>query len=109
MHTEPTHTSSRERLWDQLARVQRLSFVAESALATGWNGAGQGGVRVTAPEASVWLFEETGTWQPDGGPVLPFRNVFRWTKRGAVIGLEHLRFGPDAPVLLFDLIPARGR
>jgi hypothetical protein len=57
------------------------------------------------PAADVLLFHETGTWQPQGGSTLPFRNVFRWMQKGAVLQLEHLRFGPDAPVFLFDLTP----
>lgn len=93
-----------ERLWDRLAGVRHLSFVAQSALATGWNGAGRGEVVVTSPVDAVLLFQETGFWQPEGGRALPFRNVFRWTNPGGGIRLEHLRYGPDAPVFLFDLV-----
>jgi hypothetical protein len=33
-----------------------------------------------------------------------FRNVFRWTLLGPkLVRLEHLRFGPDHPVYLFEL------
>ena len=103
MAIRTSHNSPLERLWDRLAGVHRLSFVAQSALATGWNGAGHGDVVVTRPAADVLLFHETGTWQSQGGTTLPFRNVFRWTQKGAVLQLEHLRFGPDAPVLLCDL------
>lgn len=91
-------------LWEQLACVETLSFVAESALATGWHGEGRGDVGVTMPAEDALLFYESGTWRPDGGVDLSFRNVFRWTKLGDAIRLEHLRFGPDAPVYLFDLM-----
>lgn len=32
-----------------------------------------------------------------------FTNVFRWTKLDQQLRLEHLRFGPDKPVFLFDM------
>lgn len=33
-----------------------------------------------------------------------FRNVFRWTRIEGNIRLEHLRFGTDNPVFLFDMV-----
>lgn len=51
------------------------------------------------------MFQESGTWQPSasGRPAVRFTNVFRWSARSETIRLEHLRFGPENPVLLFDL------
>jgi hypothetical protein len=31
--------------------------------------------------------------------------VFRWSAVGESLRLEHLRFGPEHPVLLFDMTP----
>lgn len=55
-------------------------------------------------------FTESGSWFPAVGRVLRFRNVFRWSRAEAAGGLrlEHLRFGPDRPVHLFDLVPGQG-
>lgn len=93
-------------LWRTLSRVRRLGFVARSAGATGWNGSGQGTVLVEHPARGVLTYDESGVWRPDGSGELKFRNVFRWTLLGsAAIRLEHLRFGPKRPVLLFELIP----
>jgi hypothetical protein len=91
-----------------LRRVRSLQFVAESEAATGWNGAGTGSVVVSEPAVGVVVFHETGSWQPNasGRPAIRFFNVFRWSAVGDVLRLEHLRAGPDSPVLLFDLAPA---
>jgi hypothetical protein len=50
-------------------------------------------------------FAEEGTWAPDGGRELRFHNVYCWTRQAesGTLRLEHLRFGADNPVLLFDL------
>jgi len=56
------------------------------------------------------IFHERGTWTPEGGRQMPFRNVFRWTAapEGDRIRLEHLRFGAGSPVYLFDLVRVGG-
>ena len=97
-------------LWSVLQRVRALRFDARTEAATGWDGTGTGTVAVSEPAAGVVVFEEVGTWQPSisGRPAIGFNNVFRWTVIGEVLRLEHLRFGPDAPVLLFDLAPGEG-
>src|SRR5262245_37173249 len=93
-------------LWGALRRIRALRFTARSGAGSGWNGTGSGTVLVTAPQDGVLLFEESGTWQPDQGKPLRFRNVFRWTLLDPQrIRLEHLRFGPAHPVYLFDLAP----
>ncbi|MGH7702137.1 MAG: DUF6314 family protein [Gemmatimonadales bacterium] len=103
---EYRYRGSGAALWRTLPRVRRLEFVAWSAVATGWNGRGEGTVRVEDPGSGVLIFNERGVWRPEGGGELKFRNVFRWTPLGsALIRLEHLRFGPKRPVPLFDLIP----
>jgi hypothetical protein len=61
---------------------------------------------VTQPERGVLLLAETGLWQPDTGREVAFTNIFRWTiLRSERVRLEHLRFGPDKPILLFELEP----
>ncbi len=93
-------------LWDWLRRVQFLQFVAQSASPSGWNGKGSGRVTVRAPDSSTLIFTEKGTWRPNGGQELGFHNVFRWVVLDVErVRLEHLRFGPDQPVFLFDLVP----
>jgi hypothetical protein len=89
--------------------VQELTFEARSRAAAynGWNGSGKGVVQVEAVKAGVILFHERGVWVPEGGREITFSNVFRWTADpdGHFLRLEHLRFGPDHLVYLFDLVP----
>jgi hypothetical protein len=55
-------------------------------------------------------FHEQGLWRPEGGERdICFHNVYRWTAVGETVRLEHLRFGADNPVVLFDLAPAGDR
>lgn len=91
-------------LWTRLRHVRSLRFIAQSAMVTGWQGGGTGSVVVDAPADSVLTFTESGSWQPAGGRSLRFSNVFRWSRINSdLIRLEHLRFGADHPVYLFDL------
>jgi hypothetical protein len=93
-----------EELWNLLGEVRSLSFVARIAEPTGWNGRGFGTVDVRLSDDGVMTFTEQGTWQPrDSVRALRFRNLYRWTLAGDVLRLEHLRFGVDNPVYLFDL------
>lgn len=96
-----------DALWARLATVVKLRFEATSQSAGGWNGAGAGTVTLERPDDETLLFQERGTWQPEGGADLAFSNVFRWTivrERGS-LRLAHLRFGPERPVELFELWP----
>jgi hypothetical protein len=93
------------RLWDRLGRVRGLHFVGLSANESGWNGSGVGTVVVASPSPEVLIFNESGVWQPTGGGRISFRNVFRWRRLGLeAVRLEHLRYGADHPVYLFDLM-----
>lgn len=93
-------------LWGCLERVRWLRIVAHSGRTTGWNGIGVGSVVVESPRATVLTYAETGTWQPAVGRETRFRNTFRWWLVGPeLVRLEHLRFGEDNPVYLFDLAP----
>jgi hypothetical protein len=94
--------------WARLPSVRELTFEARSRAASnsGWNGSGKGVVQVETVEAEVILFHERGTWTSQEGREITFSNVFRWTADpdGRFIRLEHLRFGPNHPVYLFDLV-----
>jgi len=93
-------------LWQSLCQVRSLRFTARSATQGGWNGIGSGGVAVEVMGTAVCTFTETGSWEPLGGKSLRFSNVFRWSILGPeAVRLEHLRFGPDHPVYLFDMTP----
>jgi hypothetical protein len=97
-----------EELWDRFWRVGTLSFVARSARAGGWNGTGSGTVEALRAGEGTMTFIEAGIWRPEGGRATRFSNVFRWSVVGDAIRLEHLRFGADRPVHLFDLAPEDG-
>lgn len=108
--TTASNTNSAEqvvtRLWRQLGDITHLTFTARSGNgAQGWNGEGRGDVAVGV-ESSVIVFRETGHWQTLTGETLSFRNVFRWTLDPVAdrVQLEHLRFGEQHPVFLFNLV-----
>jgi len=90
-------------LWTRLSEVQVLQFKSQSQSHTNWGGAGTGVVKVSVPTPDVLLFEESGSWNQDGGKEIRFTNVFRWSIIEDKIKLEHLRFGVDSPVFLFDM------
>lgn len=96
---------SYDHLWGELQRVQTVEFVTQGTSATGWSGRGKGTVMVQVPSPEVVVFRESGVWRPTGGSDLNFHNVYRWSRLDKSIRLEHLRFGEDAPVFLFDLVP----
>jgi hypothetical protein len=98
-----------EQLWDLLGRVQSLAFVARSETAGGWNGEGRGKVIVQAAGEGGMTFSERGSWRPKDGRNLRFTNTYRWTLTGGLLRLEHLRYGSDRPVLLFDLVQVGDR
>ncbi len=90
-----------------LSSVSQLRFIASSDMENaGWNGEGRGDVEVVKQE-NVVVFNETGSWTTSEGTVLMFKNSFRWTHipEREAYQLEHLRFGPDNPVFLFELVP----
>jgi len=90
-----------------LRRVRSLQFDAWSESSPGWDGIGRGTVAVSEPTVGVVIFDEAGTWQPiiAGRAAVEFKNIYRWSEAGEALRLEHLRFGADHPVLLFDMAP----
>jgi hypothetical protein len=96
-------------IWQRLAVVRSLHSQCHSQLQTGWNGEGAGRVCVDSPTPKTLVFKEEGHWQNERGTRFPFRNIYRWTlhpSKPRRIALEHLRFGPQNPVFLLDLVPA---
>jgi hypothetical protein len=92
-----------EPVWAALRRVKTLEFVARSQSGTGWSGTGTGTVSVEVPAPESIVFRESGIWRSPGGGDLAFRNVYRWLRSEETVRLEHLRFGENHPVFLFDL------
>ena len=94
-------------LIERLARVRTLKFEAATAEPNGWNGIGSGTVDVEQIEEWIIVFHETGRWvQASTNREFDFSNSYRWTgvHETSSVRLEHLRFGTDNPVFLFDLI-----
>lgn len=95
--------------WDRLAAVRTLFFKSKSnsVVRSGWDGEGSGEVKVEQSDPFTLVFDEKGMWKTSEGRQIPFSNTYRWTldQAGTSIRLEHLRFGPTRPVLLFDLVP----
>lgn len=90
-------------IWQQLGTVAVVHFKAESLSGIGWDGSAIGVVKVSQPESNVLVFEESGQFRKPDGKEMNFRNTFRWTRIEDNIRLEHLRFGVDRPVFLFDM------
>jgi hypothetical protein len=88
---------------DKLREVVAFRFESKRHIATGWNGVGFGIVKVSKPAPNVLIFDESGSWQQDGGKEIRFTNVFRWSFLGDRLQLDHLRFGANNPVFLFEM------
>ena len=92
-----------DSVWSRLGTIGELTFTTSSSASTGWSGSGTGTVDVAQPSSNILVYTEAGIWSPNGGKPLNFTNVYRWTLLPDSLRLEHLRFGPDNPVYLFDL------
>lgn len=92
-------------LWPRLCRVQALHFESKSRTGSGWVGVGSGQVEASQPQDDVLIWQEHGQWKQNGGRDIRFFNTFRWTKQDGELKLEHLRFGAEQPVFLFQLAP----
>lgn len=57
------------------------------------------------------VFTEKGSWDSDFDSSISFTNTFRWTYQAEneLISLEHLRYGLEQPVHLFDLILCKSK
>ena len=94
-----------EPIWAALQQVKTLDFIAHRRNGTGWMGHGKGKVVVEAPTPEIIIFHESGRWLYGMSPEPKFRNVSRWLRSGDTVRLEHLRFGENHSVSLFDLTP----
>ena len=111
--SQQSHNSSKQEalplLWQRLLLVKHLSFSAQSKAdkPSGWNGIGRAQVETKHLYPHSLTFQEQGNWTSDEGKQFDFKNVFRWTKHETkpLITLEHLRHGPDNPIILFELVP----
>lgn len=95
------------RFWERLKTVTELALYANTRSndTIEWNRSGKGIVQVIPQSDLALTFHEIGEWQVQDPYHMTFRNAFRWTlDRGTgVIALEHMRLGPDHPVLLVHL------
>lgn len=94
-----------------MPRLRRLTFSAAPGPGsqTGWAGSGEAEVSTTI-DGQVLRLHERGTFVPDGAAQgLRFQNVYRWHFDDTNIALAHERFGRQAAVALFDLVPAGAR
>jgi Family of unknown function (DUF6314) len=98
-----------ETFWEKLLNIQTMCFSAKSKTLglSGWNGIGKGSVDIKRIDDTIITFHERGTWISEENKKLDFSNVFKWSLNATqgVISLEHLRFGPQNPVFLFELVP----
>lgn len=96
--------------WERLACVSQLTLQAKtkSKDPSGWNGKGKGDVQVSREGNTVLIFQEKGFWKNPQGNETNFNNIYRWTldREKEMISLEHLRFGLNRPVFLFNLAPS---
>lgn len=96
--------------WEKLKQVKRFTRAAQSQIQEekGWNRQGCGEVLLSQPDENVIVFYEKGYWLSEKDNKIAFSNTFRWTldQNRSLISLEHLRFGSDRPVFLFQLIPS---
>ncbi len=94
---------SNVEVWERFREVVAVRFVSKSHTGIGWSGSGSGVVKVSEPAPDVLTFEESGLWQQEGGKEMRFTNVFRWSLVEDRLRLDHLRFGADNPVFLFEM------
>lgn len=95
------------KIWEKLSIISKLSFsaVSQSGSHSGWNGVGTGEVLCQKQNDRSIIFIENGSWISKEGQEFTFKNTFRWTfdRFENLITLEHLRFGENKPVFLFNL------
>lgn len=82
-------------IWERLKRVSFFKIKT-------YDQCGKGSVVSTSSNTSL-IFEESGEWENG----IQFTSRLRWTIDDSKqkISLEHLRFGENRAVFLFDLVP----
>jgi hypothetical protein len=94
-------------LKSKLTTVTHFTFEASTnRKLEGWEGKGSGIVTCTKVGEDILIFEELGVFETIHQKQLKCKNTYRWGFDGSnqKIALEHLRFGVDNPVFLFDLV-----
>ncbi|WP_052384056.1 DUF6314 family protein [Litchfieldella xinjiangensis] len=89
-----------------LTAIRSFTFDAQPgpSSASGWQGQGNGQVRIEQ-QANQIRFHEQGHFQPAaGGNPVAFTNVYRWEVEVDRLRLFHERRGPAHAVWLFDLV-----
>jgi hypothetical protein len=79
---------------------------ATNQVLNGWEGEGIGTVKTVWENDHSLLFFEEGRFTNSNNKSMKCSNIYRWAfdENNDKIGLQHLRFGIDKPVFLFDLI-----
>lgn len=102
-----------QTIWQRLLQVRQVTFHAKnrSGKEGSYAAKGRGEVIVTNEGSHCLIFHERGSWKKGNDPEIDFSNVYRWTldEKAQLIGLEHLRHGPDRPVFLLFLRPTEGQ
>ncbi len=98
------------KLWPTLLATRSLAYTAQSPTHPDLTGQGIGTVVVHATADGALTFTESGQWRSDAGYESRFTNTYRWTLLAPnALHLEHLRFGPQKPVNLFNMTPTGKR
>lgn len=90
----------------RLSLIKHYKFIAASNKDDGLNGSGHGTVSIeTDPINNILLFFEDGYFENTRGK-FKSHNIYRWAFKAFenCISLEHLRFGAENAVYLFDLV-----
>lgn len=89
-----------QNFWGKLKRVKQLTIRSSQAEA-------KGDVVVIEEGKNRITFRERGCWIHPDSKGMEFHNHLRWSFdfENGLVGLEHLRHGPDHPVFLFHLAP----
>ncbi len=92
--------STLSKIWTRLQSIKTVQYLAQDR---------QGIGRVTRTMEGPYslIFEEEGDLKDNNGFSFNFKNTFLWTvnPNRAILTLEHLRYGKEHPIFLFNLIP----
>lgn len=70
----------------------------------GWAGRGSGKVTSFWHDDNTLIYEEEGVFVTQQQKTLKAKNTYCWRFEDLKVSLEHLRFGYEYPVFLFDLV-----
>lgn len=86
--------------------IKNFTFQFEANSQKGWKGQGFGHVDIHQDNDSIITYER-GKWKNTHHKEFLFTNAYRWTLNPSEssMTLEHIRFGIEQPVYLFDFYP----